>query len=287
MGRARLTYAEIRKRYVESERSLPKAIERALRADRHPSAEAILHAIDRRRRSRRSEGQRLRGILRFERALWAKGIVRVCGVDEAGMSPLAGPVAAAAVIFPPGFRLPGIDDSKKLDAKERERLAPLIRSAAVAWAVAFVEPEEIDRINIYWAGLLAMRRAIEALSVTPEHVLIDGRKLDAVALPQNRIFKGDEKSLSIAAASILAKTARDARMVEADKRFPEYGFARHKGYPVRAHREALARHGACEIHRRSFADVRKALGLGPLPPWPLPPSRMKQATAGSSGSRST
>jgi ribonuclease HII len=122
-----------------------------------------------------------------------------------------------------------------------------------------------------------MRRAIEALGVTPEHVLIDGRKLDDVAIPQNRIFKGDEKSLTIAAASILAKTARDARMIEADQRFPEYGFARHKGYPVRSHREALARHGACEIHRRSFAHVRKALGLGPLPPWPLPPSRMKAA----------
>jgi ribonuclease HII len=276
MGRARLSYAEIRKRYVERERSLPQKLELALRADPHPSAAAILRAIERRRRSHRSEGQRLRGILRFERELWARGIVRVAGVDEAGMSPLAGPVAAGAVIFPPGFRLPGVDDSKKLDAKERDRLAPLIREAALAWAVVFVEPEEIDRVNIYWAGILAMRRAIEALGVTPQHVLIDGRKLDDVAIPQNRIFKGDEKSLTIAAASILAKTARDARMIEADRRFPEYGFARHKGYPVRSHREALEQHGACEIHRRSFAHVRKALGLGPLPPWPLPPSRLQK-----------
>jgi ribonuclease HII len=290
MGRAHLTYAEIRKRYVEGERSLPKTIEIALRADPNPSARTILRAIDRRRKSHRSEGQRLRGILRYERELWAQGIVHVAGVDEAGMSPLAGPVAAGAVIFPPGFRLPGVDDSKKLDAKERDRLAPLIREAALAWAVAFVEPEEIDRINIYWAGLLAMRRAVEALGVAPQHVLIDARKLDDVPLPQHRIFKGDEKSLTIAAASILAKTARDARMVELDQRFPAYGFARHKGYPVRAHREALARHGACECHRRSFADVRKALGLGPLPPWPLPPSRAaklaKRATAGASESRS-
>jgi ribonuclease HII len=277
MGRARLSYAEIKKRYVERERSLPKTIELWLRDDPNPSAKAILRAIDRRRRDHRSEGQRLRGILRFERALWAKGVVRVAGVDEAGMSPLAGPVAAGAVIFPPGFRLPGVDDSKKLDAKERDRLAPLIREAAVAWAVAFVEPEEIDRINIYWAGILAMKRAIEALGARPEHLLIDARKLD-LDIPQNRIFKGDEKSLTIAAASILAKTARDARMVELDLRFPQYGFARHKGYPVRAHREALARHGACDCHRRSFADVRKALGLGPLPPWPLPPSRRAKAS---------
>jgi ribonuclease HII len=277
MGSARLTYTEIRKRYVDRDRSLPEAIERTLRADPHPSAKTILRAIDRRRRDRRSEGQRLRSILRYERELWARGIVHVAGVDEAGMSPLAGPVAAGAVIFPPGFRLEGVDDSKKLDVKERDRLAPLIREAALAWAVAFVEPEEIDRINIYWAGLLAMRRAVEALGVTPEHVLVDARKVD-VPIPQNRIFKGDEKSLTIAAASILAKTARDARMIELDLRFPQYGFARHKGYPVRAHREALAEHGACEVHRRSFAHVRKALGLGPLPPWPLPPSRLKSTT---------
>jgi ribonuclease HII len=275
MGGARLTYTEIRKRYVERARSLPHDLEAALRDDPNPSARAILRAVERRRREHRAEGQRLRGILRYERELWAKGIVHVAGVDEAGMSPLAGPVAAGAVIFPPDFRLPGVDDSKKLDAKERERLAPLIREAAVAWAVAFVEPEEIDRVNIYWAGILAMRRAIEALGVRPEHVLIDARRLDDVPIPQHRIFKGDEKSLTIAAASILAKTARDARMIELDLRFPQYGFARHKGYPVRAHREALAEHGACEVHRRSFAHVRAALGLGPLPPWPLPPSRQK------------
>jgi ribonuclease HII len=118
-----------------------------------------------------------------------------------------------------------------------------------------------------------MRRAIEALAFPPEHVLIDGRKVHDLAIPQERIFKGDERSLSIAAASILAKTARDARMVELDVRFPGYGFARHKGYPVRAHFDALARIGACEIHRKSFAEVRRVLGLGPLPPWPTPPSR--------------
>jgi ribonuclease HII len=269
MTRLRLSYTEIRERYVDRQRPLPSSIERALRSDVRPSAKAILAAVDRRRHEHRAEGQRLRGILRYERELWASGIVLVAGIDEAGMSPLAGPVAAAAVVFPPGFRLPGVDDSKKLDAKERERLAPAIRQSAVAWAVAFVEPDEIDRINIYWAGLLAMQRAVEALRVVPEHLLIDGRKLRDLAIAQQRIDKGDEKSLSIAAASILAKTARDSRMLDYDAHFPAYGFARHKGYPVRAHVESLRRYGACPIHRQSFAPVREALGLPPLPPWPV------------------
>ena len=268
MKEPQLSYAEIRARYVERERPLPATLERALRDDPRPSAKAILAAVERRRRGRRAEGQRLRGILRYERELWAGGIVHVAGIDEAGMSPLAGPGAAAAVIFPPEFRLPDVDDSKKLDEKTRERLAPIIRENAVASAVAFVEPEEIDRINIYWAGLLAMLRAVEALGVVPQHLLIDGRRLRDLTIAQQRIDKGDEKSLSIAAASILAKTARDRRMVEYDARYPQYGFAQHKGYPVRAHTESLRRYGACEIHRQSFAPVRKVLGLPPLPPWP-------------------
>jgi ribonuclease HII len=269
MSRLQLSYTEIRERYVDRQRPLPASIERALRADGRPSAKAILAAVDRRRHEHRAEGQRLRSILRYERDLWASGVVHVAGIDEAGMSPLAGPVAAAAVVFPPGFRLPGVDDSKKLDAKERDRLAPAIREKAVTWAVAFVEADEIDRINIDWAGLLAMVRAVEALGVVPEHLLIDGRKLRDLPISQQRIDKGDEKSLSIAAASILAKTARDARMLEYDARFPAYGFAQHKGYPVRAHVENLRRHGACAIHRQSFAPVRTALGLPPLPPWPV------------------
>ena len=187
MTRPPLSYAEIRARYVERARPLPAAIERALRDDPRPSAKASLAAVAKRRRTRRREGQRLRGILRYERELWAAGIVRIAGIDEAGMSPLAGPVAAAAVIFPPDFRLPEVDDSKKLDEKTRDRLAPIIRANAVASAVAFVEPDEIDRINIYWAGLLAMMRAVEALGVVPEHLLIDGRRLLDLTTPQQRI----------------------------------------------------------------------------------------------------
>ena len=270
IGTEELSLADLRRRYVDGGRPLPAAIEASLRADGRAGARALLEAVARRRRANRSEGQRLRTMLRFETALWTCGTTFVAGVDEAGMSPLAGPVAAAAVIFAPGARLPGVDDSKKLDPRERDRLAPLIRDAAVAFSVAFAEVEEIDRLNIYWAGLLAMRRAVAGLATAPQHVLVDGRKLRGLSIPQQPIVKGDAKSLSIAAASILAKTARDARMAELDGAYPGYGFAQHKGYPVHAHVTALQKLGASPVHRRSFAPVREALGLPPLPPWPAP-----------------
>jgi ribonuclease HII len=136
--------------------------------------------------------------------------------------------------------------------------------------VGFAEVEEIDRMNIYWAGLLAMQRAVEGLGLAPQHLLLDARKLKHLDIPQQAIVKGDQKSLSIAAASILAKTARDARMRELDALFPGYGFAQHKGYPVREHTRAIERLGCCDVHRRSFGPVRQALGLPPLPPWPDP-----------------
>lgn len=265
---SRLVLSELHQRFVVEGRRLDAATEAALRADPRPGAAKILDAVARRRFENRSEGQRLRKMLQYESALWAEGVTHVAGVDEAGMSPLAGPVAASAVVFAPGFRMPGIDDSKKLDAAMRERLAVAIKEKAVAWAVGFAEVAEIDALNIYWAGLLAMRRAVEGLAVAPEHVLLDARRLKDLTVPQQRIVKGDQKSLTIAAASILAKTARDARMRALDAEYPGYGFARHKGYPVRAHVEALARLGATPVHRRSFAPVREALGLPPLPPWP-------------------
>jgi ribonuclease HII len=263
-----LCLAQIRLRHVVEGRPLDGATEAALNADGRPGARGILEAINRRRLGNRSEGQRLRRMLRYETALWSKGVTRVAGVDEAGMSPLAGPVAAAAVVFAPGSRIPGVDDSKKLDAASRERLAADIKATAVTWSVAFASVEEIDALNIYWASRLAMHRAIDGLGEAPEHVLIDGRHLKGLALPQQPIIRGDAKSLTIAAASILAKTARDAVMCELDIRHPGYGFARHKGYPVAGHRNALQRLGACPIHRRSFAPVRSVLGLPPLPPWP-------------------
>ena len=264
----RSALTQIRLRYVTEARSLDATMEAALKADQRAGAKSILNAVAQRRFDNRSEGQRLRKLLRYERALWAGGVLRVAGVDEAGMSPLAGPVAAAAVIFAPGSRLAGIDDSKKLDATCRDRLAAEIKQVALAWCVAFAEVQEIDSINIYWAGQLAMRRAIEGLCLAPEHVLLDARRLKELKLPQHAIVKGDSKSMTIAAASILAKTARDALMLRLDAEHPGYGFGRHKGYPVREHLLALKQLGASAIHRRSFAPVRAVLGLPPLPPWP-------------------
>lgn len=234
-----------------------------LREDARPGAQKLLEAFQKRRKKNRAEGQRLRKMLRFETELWDTGVMRIAGVDEAGMSPLAGPVVAGAVILAPSSRLTGVDDSKKLDAGTREALAIEIKAHAVAWGVGIVTHEEIDRINIYRAGLLAMRRAVEALSPEPEALLIDARKLPELPMPQRAIIKGDALSLSIAAASIIAKTTRDAIMVELDRRYPGYGFAKHKGYPVREHYDALERLGATEVHRRSFAPVRKVLGLAP------------------------
>jgi ribonuclease HII len=259
---------ELRRRHVIEGRPLDTATERALRSDPRAGARAILHAVERRRFEARSEGQRLRKMLRYELALWSAGIMTVAGVDEAGMSPLAGPVAAGAVVFRPDIRITGVDDSKKLDAQTRERLAEEIRHQALAWSVGFVEVEEIDRINIYHASLLAMRRAVEGLSCAPQHLLIDGRRIKQLQTPQQAIIGGDGKCFAIAAASILAKTARDALMQRLDAEHPGYGFAQHKGYPVRDHLTALKRLGACPIHRRSFGPVRTVMGLPPLPPWP-------------------
>jgi ribonuclease HII len=264
----RYSLDEIRQRYVVEKRPLEASVEQALRADGRAGARAILASIDKRRFENRSEGQRLRKMLRFETALWESGHHAVVGVDEAGMSPLAGPVSAAAVVLKPGTRIIGIDDSKRLDAAAREELANEIREKATSWCVAFVEVEEIDTINIYWAGIQAMQRAVQGLGSTPQHLLIDAKRLKEIDIPQQGIVKGDAKSASIAAASILAKVERDAVMRTLDARYPGYGFADHKGYPVPAHYDALARLGACTAHRRSFGPVRKVLGLPPLPPWP-------------------
>jgi ribonuclease HII len=264
----KLSLADIRQRHLIEFKPLDAATEAALVADPRRGAKSILDAIARRRFQNRSEGQRLRKLLRYETALWSTGVQFVAGVDEAGMSPLAGPVAAAAVVFAPETRISDIDDSKKLDAATRERLAIEIKASAVAWSVGFAEVDEIDSINIYWAGLLAMRRAVEGLASTPEHVLVDARRIRDLKIPQQPIIKGDAKSLTIAAASILAKTARDALMCKLDADYPGYDFSKHKGYPVRDHLAALKRLGASPVHRRSFAPVRIVLGLPPLPPWP-------------------
>jgi ribonuclease HII len=253
---------ELRRLYLREERPLPTQVEAALRDDPRSGAQAILRAVERRRAKNRSEGRRLRQITSYERALWETGVECIAGVDEAGMGPLAGPVAAAAVVLPRDCRIVEVDDSKKLDAKTRERLAETIRKTAVAWSVVLVEPEEIDRINIYQAGIAAMKRAVLGLVPAPSHLLVDARRLDGLPMKCQAIIKGDRKSLSIAAASILAKTTRDAVMDELDRRYPGYGFERHKGYAVPEHYEALRRLGPCPAHRRSFQPVQEALGHG-------------------------
>lgn len=207
-----------------------------------------------RKRSRAArDAHRLKRLLRRERELWDAGVERVAGVDEAGVGPLAGPIVAAAVIFPPGTGLKGVDDSKKLTAEQRDERAEEIRDAALAWSVVPVHPEEIDRLNIYQAGLVAMHRAILGLAPAPERVLVDGRgRVPDLPMDQESVIGGDAACHSIAAASILAKCGRDRLMREYDETYPGYGFASHKGYPTAEHREAIRRLGPSPIHRQSF-----------------------------------
>jgi ribonuclease HII len=256
-----LSVADLRLRYVDEGRPLPADLEAALASEPRAGARAVLASVKRRRRSNRAEGQRLRNLLRYETRLWERGVTLVAGVDEAGMAPLAGPVVAAACILPRDYRPRGVDDSKQLDAGERERLAADIKKNAVAWAVGRAEVGEIDRLNIYWAGILSLRRAVLGLDPRPEHLLIDARRIRDLDIPQDGIVHGDALSLTIAAASILAKTTRDAWMARMDEEHPGYGFARHKGYPTPDHVAALRERGACPIHRRSFGPVRDVLGL--------------------------
>lgn len=186
-------------------------------------------------------------------------ILLICGVDEAGRGPLAGPVSAAAVILDPARPIEGLADSKKLSEKQRDLLAPIIRERALAWAVAYAEVDEIDTLNILQATLLAMRRAVLALPIQPQQVLVDGLYCPQTGIPSEAIVKGDSKVAAISAASILAKTARDELMLKLHVEYPQYGFDGHKGYPTAAHLAALREHGVSEVHRRSFRPVREAL----------------------------
>lgn len=185
----------------------------------------------------------------------------LAGVDEVGRGPLVGSVVAAAVILDPKAPIDGLTDSKKLTALRRESLDVLIRERALAFAVAEASAEEVDSLNIYHATHLAMRRAVDALLPQAEYLLVDGNRLPGHALPGQAVVKGDARHPAIAAASILAKVARDAQMAELDLRYPEYGFARHKGYPTKEHLAALEAHGALAEHRKSFAPVQRQLAL--------------------------
>ena len=192
----------------------------------------------------------------LERLLWRVGILLVAGVDEVGMGPLAGPVVAAAVVLPPETLIDGVADSKTLTAPQRERLALEIRARAVGIGVGVVEPGDIDRLNIYQAGMQAKRLAVAELApLVPGFVLVDGREIPGLAMPQSAYPKGDGFVMSIAAASIVAKVHRDAIMRQLDTAHPEYGFAKHMGYATALHLQALAEHGPSPVHRRSFAPL--------------------------------
>lgn len=189
----------------------------------------------------------------FEKAASDSGFSCICGVDEAGRGPLAGPVCAAAVILPVGAVIEGLDDSKKLTEKKRERLYDIIKETAVAYSVAYGTLEEIETVNILEATYLAMNRAIEGLTVKPDFALIDGNRVPrGIKIPCETIVKGDSKSMSVAAASVLAKVTRDRLMLEYDKKYPEYNFKKHKGYGTKEHTELIKQYGPCEIHRLSF-----------------------------------
>ncbi len=205
----------------------------------------------------RRQAARMGVLLRVERELWSQGLTKVAGVDEVGVGPLAGPVVAAAVIVPEGIKLRGVDDSKVLTAALREELAAKIRECAVGIGIGIVEVADIDRLNIYRAALEAMRRAVVALPILPERVVVDARQIPGIAIPQTPLIDGDARSYSVAAASIVAKVERDRLMRELDQLYPQYGFRDNMGYGTPRHLAAINRYGPSPEHRRSFAPVRE------------------------------
>lgn len=257
---ADLSVAEIRGRFLAGDETVSTQLLKRLKRDPRRGVRALYEQLLRRQEAERAERRRLEELLMLERVLWEHGVERVAGVDEAGVGPLAGPVVAAAVCFPPGTEIDGVDDSKRLDAARREELAVEIRRRAAGVGVGVAAVAEIDRVNVYQASLLAMRRAVEALPEPPQHLLVDARRVPGVTAPQSSFEGGDGRVFSIAAASIVAKTHRDGLMLELDRRHPQYGFAEHKGYGTERHCAALAEHGPCEVHRLSYGAVRELCG---------------------------
>ena len=260
---ARVSLAEIRARLEAASSS--DELERMaaiLRSDPRSGARALGDAIERRERARRAERERLARFFARRERLLQSGVEYVAGVDEVGVGPLAGPLVAAAVIFPREVELDalsGLDDSKRVTRKAREALDREIRSQAVAVCVAEVPSSDVDRLNPHGASLAAMRRAIAGLFPRPGHVFVDARTIPNLAVPQTALIHGDALDASIAAASIVAKVHRDAWMCELEERYPGYGFDRHMGYGTSEHLAALDRLGPCPAHRRSFAPVSRAL----------------------------
>ncbi len=257
-GRESLSALRDRARSLQPPAAL-RALAAELSGDPRRGAEALRRWLGRELELRRREARRQQGLFSRTRRLERSGAPLVAGVDEVGVGPLAGPLVAAAVILPARVELPGLDDSKRLTRARREQLASRIREQAVAIGVAEIAPEEIDRLNVYRAGLEAMRRAVCALAPAPDHLLVDARSVPGVAMPQTAIVGGDAREGPIAAASIVAKVHRDALMRAAHARHPGYGFDRHMGYPTAEHLAALRLLGPSALHRRSTAPVAQLL----------------------------
>lgn len=255
-----LSLKEIQEKYAAGDTSVSSAILRKLQRDPRAGARRLYRVLSKRYEQQKKERNRLDAMLHFERLLWKAGIHHIAGVDEVGVGPLAGPVVAAAVIFPPGVEIEAIDDSKALDEETRNRLDREIRERASAVGIGRVEVEEIDRINIYHAGIRAMQLALQSLAIPPQHILVDSRTVPGFSQPQNSFDKGDGINFSIASASIVAKVYRDGLMTELDAKYPGYGFANHKGYATPEHQQAIRELGPCPIHRRSFDYIRELCG---------------------------
>src|SRR5438105_3718479 len=255
-----LSLKEIQEKYASGNAAVSSAILRKLQRDPRAGARRLYKVLSKRYDGQKKERNRLDAMLHFERLLWKAGIQHIAGVDEVGIGPLAGPVVAAAVVFPAGVEIDGVDDSKMLDEESRNHLDKEIREKASAFAIGLVDVEEIDRINIYHAGIRAMQLALSSLPVAPQHILVDSRTVPGFTQPQNSFDKGDGINFSIAAASIVAKVYRDRLMTELDSKYPGYGFASHKGYATPEHQRAIREFGPCPIHRRSFDYIRELCG---------------------------
>jgi ribonuclease HII len=260
VSRAPLAELAARARSARDARAMA-ALLRALRPDPRAGAQALAEALARRLADQRRERARVARLFALRRRLAREGAALVAGVDEVGVGPLAGPVVAAAVILGPRVALPGLDDSKQLVRAQRERLDAAIRAQALAIGVGEVWPPELDRLNVYRAALEAMRRAVLALALPPDHVLVDARTIPGIAPPQTAIAGGDARDGSIAAASIVAKVYRDAIMRRLENEHPGYGFARHMGYATREHLRALRQLGPSPLHRRSFTPCSQLVLL--------------------------
>jgi ribonuclease HII len=256
-----LSVEDIKSQLASQDITANWAILDKLRTDTRKSVRKFYLSLKRKADRQNEEKSRIRKLFFYEEKLWGEGVRLIAGVDEVGVGPLAGPVVAAAVIFPPRYSSIPVNDSKVLSPHRRKVLGGQIKETALGIGIGVASPEEIDRLNVYQASLLAMSRALGDLGENPEHVLVDARRVPGLSLPQTSIVKGDSKSFTIAAASIVAKIHRDKLMDEWDSQFPLYGFRNHKGYPTAAHREAIRKLGPCPIHRRSF----RLIGAGDVP----------------------